>query len=249
MLVTVYWFTYGPDGGRQAWMVGTGVVVDGVVTVDEIEPLFLPTGGVFGPTFDPNTVVLTPWGPVIFVFNGCGGGTMSYMGPTEFGSGEYAFSRIADIDGVECRLVAPGSAARHVSNKAFTGPGISGSWFDPTHAGEGWIIEILPGGGVVMAWFTYDSAGEQVWLVGAAGPEAFDGKTITLTDVQITSGPVFGPGFDGDSVERIRWGTATFEFDGCNFGTMTYASVLPEFGSGSLDLERLTALADTDCTE
>ena len=100
-----------------------------------------------------------------------------------------------------------------------------------------------------MAWFTYDSAGQQTWLVGAAGPEAFDGKTITLSNVQITSGPVFGPGFDEDAVQRVHWGTATFTFTGCNSGTMTYASVLPEYGSGSLDMERLTALADTSCSE
>ena len=47
---------------------------------------------------------------------------MSYTGPIEFGSGEYAFSRIADIDGVECRLVAPESAGKRFSNKVFTGP-------------------------------------------------------------------------------------------------------------------------------
>ena len=48
----------------------------------------------------------------------------------------------------------------------------TGAWFDPTHDGEGFLIEILDGGpfgvsgNVALAyWFTYDPEGNQAWMV------------------------------------------------------------------------------------
>ncbi|NIP17234.1 MAG: hypothetical protein GWM87_03050, partial [Xanthomonadales bacterium] len=44
-------------------------------------------------------------------------------------------------------------------------PGIASAWFDPDHDGEGFIIEMLADGVVVLFWFTYDGEGNQDWYI------------------------------------------------------------------------------------
>ena len=43
---------------------------------------------------------------------------------------------------------------------------ITGSWFDPSHNGEGFLIEKLNSELALVYWFTYDSNGNQAWIVG-----------------------------------------------------------------------------------
>jgi len=120
---------------------------------------------------------------------------------------------------------------------------LSGSWFDITHDGEGWLIEILDGDVVVVYWFTYDADGNQMWLVGVG---TIVGDTLTIDELLVTSGPGFGPGFDPDDVVGEVWGSLVIIFTGCDTATLDYVSVL-EFGSGSFSLIRLTALAGLSC--
>ena len=39
----------------------------------------------------------------------------------------------------------------------------SGSWFDPTHDGEGYVVEVLDDNRATVYWFTYDSEGNERW--------------------------------------------------------------------------------------
>jgi hypothetical protein len=122
-------------------------------------------------------------------------------------------------------------------------PSISGAWYDPTHNGEGWLLEILGDGQALLAWFSYDPDGNQAWFINVG---VVDGNTI-MFDLLIPSGTDFGPTFDPDEVDRPAWGTATFTFDSCNSGSMTYDSPLQGYGSGSLGLTRLTNLSGLEC--
>ncbi len=107
------------------------------------------------------------------------------------------------------------------------------------------MIEVLPGGVAVIYWFSYDGDGNQAWFVGVG---TIDGKTITVDEVFVPRGTVFGPNFDPDDVELVPWGSMEFTIDSCNTGTMSYVSSKGgEFGSGSLNLERITALAGLGC--
>ena len=120
---------------------------------------------------------------------------------------------------------------------------ISGAWYDTSHDGEGWLLDILADGRALVNWFTYDPEGNQAWFLNTGQVE---GDTIRF-NLLVPSGTDFGPTFDPDRVNRPPWGRATFKFDDCNSGTMNYDSPLPGYGSGSLALTRLTKLSGLEC--
>lgn len=63
-----------------------------------------------------------------------------------------------------------------------------------------------------------------------------------------TRGTNWGSGFDPDDVERVPWGSITLDIDGCDSATLSYNSVAKgEFGSGTLDMQRITSLAGLNC--
>lgn len=121
--------------------------------------------------------------------------------------------------------------------------GISGSWYDPRHDGEGFLIEILGAQTALVYWFTYDRFGNQAWIVGVGGVH---GASIYIEDAIITEGARFGAAFDPGEVERTPWGHLRFDFDNCDAGTLTYAGP-PDYGSGAQKLVRLTTVEETLC--
>jgi hypothetical protein len=126
-------------------------------------------------------------------------------------------------------------------------PGITGSWYLEARDGEGYNIEIV---GETLAprllayFYTYDAAGNQMWLVGD-GP--VDGDTAVVP-VQVTSGALYGDAFDPTDVVRQDWGTLTFTFSSCTAGSVVRAS-LPAmgFGTTTVDIERLTSVISLSC--
>ena len=50
--------------------------------------------------------------------------------------------------------------------------------YDPARNGEGFIVEWLTNGDVLVVFFTYDPDGNQFWLFGQA---AASGKTVSNT--------------------------------------------------------------------
>ncbi len=96
----------------------------------------------------------------------------------------------------------------------------------------------------MVQWFTYDDKGNQFWIQGVG---SIDGKTITVKEAFFTRGTAYGSGFDPDDVERVDWGTVTIVFDSCTRGSASYESLLPEFGSGTQDLRRITSLDGLAC--
>lgn len=125
-------------------------------------------------------------------------------------------------------------------------PGHTGSWYDPRRDGEGFNIEIVRVGdepNLLAYWYTFDERGNQMYLVGLAPYQ--EGESAVTLPLQVTSGAVFGPGFDPDDVERIDWGTARLEFTSCNSLTVDYDAM--DFGSGTRHLSRLTAIDTVSC--
>ena len=140
---------------------------------------------------------------------------------------------------------ASGSGCDGASGPAFNiTPGITGSWFDQTRSGEGFNVEIY--GPTLdpqfLAYFyTYDASGNLMWLSGLA---AVNGDTA-IVPMTVTSGTVFGAGFDPGDVITKDWGTITFTFSSCNAGTAKYDSI--NFGSGTFDIVRITSVSGSTC--
>lgn len=129
------------------------------------------------------------------------------------------------------------------------GAGITGSWFDPSQNGQGFAIEVLPGQPLRMtaSWFVFRPGGGQFWIVGQ-GP--ITGTRAELQGYQ-TAGPGgrFPPAFDQANVHSEFWGTLTFTFSDCSHGRVTWASSVAGYGSGSMNIARLTMPAGLTCTE
>ncbi len=123
----------------------------------------------------------------------------------------------------------------------------TGSWYQPDQDGQGFAIEIVPGETdkdkmAVAYWYTFDENGRPTWYFGS-GPVENDQAMITLYEV---SGGQFAQ--PGSNVTKTEWGTLELKFSDCNNGQASYNSKKEQFGTGIIDLKRITNVYATVCT-
>jgi hypothetical protein len=98
-----------------------------------------------------------------------------------------------------------------------------GLWYkSPAESEAGWGVNVAHQGDVLFAtWFTYDTDGSGLWLVGSdVEKTATDTYTGTLYK---TTGPAFSSvPFDPHAVTVTPVGSVTFAFTDLNNGTFTY---------------------------
>ncbi len=229
-VAVMYWFTY-TENGAQDWYIATGEVHGNRI---EFPNLLRVSGGEFGPGFDPAKITEEPVGSASFVWSGCDTGDMSYRIGTQ--RGRMQLVRLTRLMGIDCGfpILAP-----EIPEGV-----LSGSWFDPTHNGEGYNVEVLINGQAVVYWFSYDPEGNRRWFFGLG--EIRQGKLV-FDEMLTTSGGLFGPDFNPDLVEYKPWGTLELSLD-CEGGTATYSSSEAGFGSGTLNLVRLTNIDQLGCS-
>jgi len=101
------------------------------------------------------------------------------------------------------------------------GPAHSGSFYNELQSGHGFSIEFgyLPDGSpfAIVYWYTFDSLGNPIFLVGTGTPE---GNRVEIT-FDSPVGMVYGD-FDPTSVTREDGGTAVFEFSDGDNATFSY---------------------------
>ncbi|QOC22901.1 hypothetical protein IC757_01700 [Wenzhouxiangella sp. AB-CW3] len=228
----LYWFTY-DDNGDQRWLIGDGFVE----TVDHGQQLRFPelrttSGGRFGPGFDPDEVSDPVVGDAVMQFEDCEVGSIRYRA---FGhEEELTIARLTQTMGSACD-----ESDLPIRSEA----GLSGSWFDPDHAGEGFILHWLDRDEALMLWFTYAPDGDQAWMMGTG--LATNGAVV-FDDVHQPMGGRFGQERDSSEVSRPEWGELVFELE-CNSGLVSYQSDLPGYGAGEQQLVRLSQLEDIEC--
>lgn len=231
----VYVFTYAPDGGGQSWMLGFGEQLGFGIVITE---MFLPTGPTFGPDFDPDDLVLNPFGALALAFPSCSSnGVVGILDIVSSEVDDYeelllstAYVQLTEIIDCQSSEKAPDS-------------GYSGSWYDSSHNGEGVILEVLKDGTVVLQWFTFDKNGGQMWIQGTG---SIENNILTANNLFTTSGTAYGSGFNQEDVVQTPWGSLTMEFLSCSEVTLKYSSTAG-FGSGTLNMSRLTSLMGIPC--
>ncbi len=115
-------------------------------------------------------------------------------------------------------------------------PGLTGTWWNATRSGEGFVLEFGYSGDVLTlfaSFYTYDDMGNQVWLT--AQSTAIN-STVATVDVFITSGAMWGADFDPADVVRTLWGTGTFSFPGCESSTVSLMPNAEMMAMGYTDL-------------
>src|SRR5688572_889583 len=76
-------------------------------------------------------------------------------------------------------------------------PSYSGSWYNPTESGSGFNLEIFSKTRALLFWYTYDEAGDPVWLYSEG---VLNGERIDF-DVYYSDGMHFS---DMDSADRTN---------------------------------------------
>ena len=102
---------------------------------------------------------------------------------------------------------------------------LTGSWYDPTHGGEGMLTQVYDNGDgatrtFFAAWYTFDQSGLPFWLVAQA---SFPIGTTQLQNVQVLYAT--GGGFAGNftpPIQRNVWGTMNVSFPDCQHIKFTY---------------------------
>lgn len=141
---------------------------------------------------------------------------MNSMGP-DF----WRFYREA-LAAAEGRMADGGTAAQGCLARPITEVrgALSGSWFDPSRNGEGFVFEFgrNPTAPVVTVfWFTH-LTDEPYWLYGSVEYDAsqFDQIGWLELDLLEVSGTGFGTAFDAGAIAQFERGTLKVVFDGCN---------------------------------
>ena len=189
----VTWYTYDKNG-QQAWIVGVGIVNGNTINVTET---ITTRGGVFGEAFNPDNVVREVWGSILFTFSDCNHAKVNYAGPAGFGSGSLSLERLTSISGLDCTQPSAEDPSIMLGK-------ITGTWYDPDHDGEGYVIEVLNNNQAVVFWYTYDENGNQIWITGDGQVQ---GHSIVINNTIFTEGGIFGSEFDPASVQRKDWGS------------------------------------------
>ena len=224
------WFTYNDDGG-QDWYFAVGEVRGNRIIFPR---LLQASGGVFGPGFDPDLVTEEVVGSAKFIWTGCDSGSMDWRIGTRHG--RQNLTRLSTLMGLDC---GPPRLAPIREEAVF-----SGSWGDPTHIGEGFLVEILADGGALAFWFSFGPDGKRRWFFGVGRIEA---GTLVFDNMLTTVGGIFGKEYNPDDVEELPWGTLEMDL-ACADGTAVYTSTEDGFGSGQQNLVKITYMDGLDCS-
>ncbi len=242
----IQWFTYDNEG-EQRWYSGIGMYEANRIIVNTLTQA---SGGVFGEDFDASLISFEPFGSLEIIFSG--------GEPIEPPIGFHTQTRTAkvvftDLEGkkLKTNMIQLSYVLGALSNQNLIFPAevvenpkalITGSWYNPTRSGEGYIIEILENGTAILLWYTYDLQGNHMWLIDSSGVITENGNDITLdfNNVLVTNGGVFGEDFNPDEVNRVPWGELHFQLNCLGDGTVDYSSSIAEIGSGQYNITRLT---------
>jgi hypothetical protein len=122
-------------------------------------------------------------------------------------------------------------------------PGMTSTWYDPKHDGEGFVLELLADNRAVLYWFTYDRDGNQDWYIAVGETK---GRRILFPELANLSGGEFGPDFDPEKVRKEIVGSAAFTWSDCDTGSMDW--MIGE-KMGRQELVRLTRVMGLECGE
>lgn len=174
--------------------------------------------------------------------NAGGNGESVALPPSDFGELAFFASRAdnlvpGDTNGARDLFLADLSEFRIDVN-------VTGSWYDVTQDGHGFIVEYLSGDRLLFYWFTFTPDGGREWIFGVLDVQdaAAEGQAFR----QVGDGARFPPAIEPSEITSEPWGTIRFEFDDCDSGTVSWDAD-PPYPDGSMNLTRLTSLAGWEC--
>jgi hypothetical protein len=207
-ILFVTWFTYDTDGS-QMWLVGPDVRR---TTGDTYAgPLYRTTGPAFNSVpFNPQQVGLTSVGTVTLSFTDGNNGSFSYT-----------LNGVSQSKPIVRQVfsTAPTCAAGTTPSSS----NFQDLWYaSPAESERGWGLNITHQGIIIfLTWFTYDSNGLGMWIVGPR-MEQITGNTYH-GNLYRTTGPAFSANpWSPSGVVAIPVGNASFNFTSATTATFNY---------------------------
>lgn len=229
------WYTFDTTAGdetTQRWYTIQVALTTSAESVDF--PIYQNTGGNFDA---PPVTTPVQVGTGSVAFDSCTSGTFTYA----FDDGRTGTIPLLRImPNVDCAETGTPT----ITPSDF---GLSGTYYDPTTAGQGMLIEVNPNNAYAfVGWYTYALAGEtegaagQRWITAQA-PYTVGSNTIDLT-LYDTTGGTFDSG--ATTVATVPIGSATLTFTSCNTATFDYTISAGEL-AGQSDTIPLSRLGST----
>ena len=208
-ILFITWFTYDTDGS-QMWLVGPEVRRASGNTYSGT--LYRTTGPAFDRVpFNRAGVGVTPVGVATFTFDDPNNGTFAYTVNEESQSKPITRQVFGSLP--VCAAGVAGSTAHYQD-----------LWYAaPAESESGWGVNITQQGNIIFAtWFTYDSTGRGMWVVGPrleqTGIGTYAGPLYRTTGISFAANP-----WNPSAVVATQVGNATLTFTGADSGTFAYS--------------------------
>ncbi len=229
----VYWFTY-DMAGQQDWYYSVGEIRGNRILFDD---LLQVENGHFGPGFDPAEVENNVVGSASFSWSSCDTGVMDWILNQTGGYrvGHMNLRRLTNVMGLDC------GQPQHAPS--LPEGMLSGTWADPSRAAEGYSLEVLSNGSVLVYWFSYGTNSERRWFYNLG---EIQGDKLVFENLLTTSGPIFGEKNPLSTLQQTPWGELELKL-GCLSGTASYSSTEAGFPAGTQQLQRVTLLNNLVC--
>lgn len=120
----------------------------------------------------------------------------------------------------------------------------TGSWYDVSQDGHGFIVEYLGDGRLLFYWFTFTPGGDREWIFGVLDIDGAVAEGQAFR--QLGDGARFPPAIDPSAIDSVPWGTIRFEFTGCDSGSVSWEAS-PPYQDGGMELTRLTLIPGLEC--
>ena len=130
--------------------------------------------------------------------------------------------------------------------------GHSGNWYNLGQSGHGVFAEVIDapssptGKKMVVGWYAFFED-QQIWILAAGNvTQDGEGQTAVMT-AWIYEGNGFPPNYISSALKENVWGEIRMIFSGCDDAVLEWDSVIDGYGSGVLELQRLTTISGTTC--
>jgi len=210
----VSWFTFDTAAGladHERWYTLSGAVTSG--QPNAALTIYQNTGGNFNAL--PTTMAQTV-GTATLSFAACTSGELAYTFTDGTGrTGNIPLTRLTQ--NVTCATTTP-----YPTNADFA---LSGNWFDPATAGQGFTVEVNPNSATLFAaWYTYEPMGA---TAGAAGQRWYTAQASFMAgmrSIPVTIYESIGGIFNAPTppVQTVAVGTGTLAFQSCTAATFSY---------------------------
>jgi hypothetical protein len=153
----LFGYYYGYDDGKPLWLIFDTLAEEIEFGKELVLDALMPNEGIFGLPVPPGQGGVAHWGTLSLRFDSCTQAQAELTGLS--GVQTFELTVLAGVDGLDPFDCQSNPIATDFSD-------VTGAWFDPATAGQGWNFVKTPAG-LVGYFYGYGHGGDPLWLVTA----------------------------------------------------------------------------------